>query len=196
MDRRAEKVRQTSETDISIAIALDNSGESAIDTGVPFFDHMLKGMSRHGRFSLQVKCRGDIEIDDHHSVEDVGLVLGEALAHALGECRGINRFGDVTLPMDDALVMAAVDISGRPYFTYRGELLRGRVGGYSEELTQEFFRAFTQKAGITLHVHLLDGENRHHIHEAIFKAVGVALRRAWRVDGSSDDIPSTKGTLV
>lgn len=196
MERKATITRRTGETDIKISMVIDGEGPSRIFTGVPFFDHMLSAMSRHGRFTLDLQCTGDTEVDDHHTVEDVGICLGKAIHKALGEKAGIMRFGEAMVPMDDALAQAAVDLSGRAYFRYRGPDLRGRVGAYSEELTVEFLRALSTNAEFNLHVIVHHGENSHHIHEAIFKAVGVALRKAWEEDAKlQGDIPSTKGTI-
>ncbi|TFH41037.1 MAG: imidazoleglycerol-phosphate dehydratase HisB [Chrysiogenales bacterium] len=196
MERKASVNRKTKETDISLAINLDISGQSTIQSGVPFFDHMLGSMSTHGRFSLTLTCRGDREVDDHHSVEDVGIVMGTALRQALGATGGIRRFGDVTIPMDDALTMVAVDLSGRPYYKYTGPLLNGSIGSYSEELTDEYLRAFAVNAGINLHINVFYGQNKHHVHETIFKALGIALFRAFSIDETlKGGVPSTKGTL-
>lgn len=196
MDRKSSEKRKTSETDIKIKLELGSTKKSDISSGVPFFDHMLASMSKHGRFYIEVKCIGDLQIDDHHSIEDIGIVFGTVLKDALGEKKGIRRFGDATVPMDEALTMAAVDISGRPYFKYSGIELKGKINKYSEELTMEFLRSFATNAGINLHVNVIHGENRHHIHESIFKALGIALYKATSIDSSLDDIVmSTKGTL-
>ena len=194
--RKGTSSRKTSETDIAVELELLRSAESVIDTGVPFFDHMLSAMSRHGRFKLNLKCVGDVEIDDHHSVEDTGICLGEALKDALGEKRGIHRFGEASAPMDDALATVALDLSGRSFFKYTGPPMQGQVGKYSEELTIEFLRAFADNGGINLHVQVSSGDNRHHIHEAVFKALGMALRRAIEMDPLLEGVvPSTKGTI-
>ena len=196
MERQATVHRKTKETDIALTLRLDCAEPSIIVSGVPFFDHMLNSMARHGRFQVNLSCRGDHAIDDHHSVEDIGICLGRALAQALGERAGIHRFGDATVPMDDALTQVAVDISGRAFFSYRGGALSGQINRYSEELTLEFLRAFADNAGVNLHVVRLYGENRHHIHESVFKALGVALRRAVLADPSlGGAVASTKGTL-
>jgi imidazoleglycerol-phosphate dehydratase len=197
MARRSEIKRKTSETDISVKIDLDGREKSVVRTGVPFFDHMLDAMSRHGRFHVEIECRGDLELDDHHTVEDAGICLGKAFKKALGDKAGINRFGSALVPMDDALAQAVVDLSGRAFFKYTGADLKGYINRYSEELTLEFLRSFSNHAEINLHVELRYGDNRHHIHEAIFKAVGVALGRALSPDaGAQGEIPSTKGTIA
>jgi imidazoleglycerol-phosphate dehydratase len=194
--RKAEIKRKTSETDISIRLVLDSSERSSISTGVPFFDHMLDAMSRHGHVFLEIACSGDYELDDHHTVEDVGICFGKALRKALGEKVGIARFGQAAVPMDDALAMSVVDLSGRSYFKYTGPALGGYINRYSEELTLEFLRSFAVNAEINLHVMLYYGDNRHHIHEAIFKSLGVGLRQACAIlPGYGDVVPSTKGTI-
>lgn len=196
MSRSATVQRKTGETDIRCSLILDSMEPSSISTGVPFFDHMLDALSRHARWTLEIECNGDTHIDDHHSVEDVGLVLGEAFNRALGEREGIQRYGDALVPMDESLVHSALDISGRPFFLYTGDALQGTIGTYSEELTLEFLRAFTVRAAVTLHVRLLHGENRHHIHEAVFKSLATALYRASSLDPlRTGEIPSTKGSL-
>ncbi len=197
MERKGTIKRKTSETDISIDIVLGNVGKSEIASGVPFFDHMLDSMSRHGRFVLKLTCKGDREIDDHHSVEDVGITLGMAFKQALADKAGIRRFGDATVPMDDALTMVAIDLSGRPYYKYTGPPLNSFIGPYSEELTDEFLRAFAMNADINLHVMVLSGQNMHHVHETIFKALGIALHKASALDESlQGSVLSTKGTIV
>ncbi len=197
MSRKAEIKRKTSETDISVKLDLDSRQRSEIGTGVPFFDHMLGAMSRHGRFYMQIECRGDYELDDHHTVEDAGICLGKAFRKALGDKAGICRFGSACVPMDDALARTVIDLSGRYFFVYKGDDLRGYINRYNEELTIEFLRSFATHAEMNLHVALLYGDNRHHIHEAIFKSVGVALRGALSIDPeSAGDIPSTKGTII
>jgi imidazoleglycerol-phosphate dehydratase len=194
--RTGSAKRKTGETDVSVDMNLDSLQRISIKSGVPFFDHMLEAMARHGRFGLDITCTGDTEVDDHHSVEDIGLVMGEALDRALDNRGGIRRFGEAMVPMDDALSQVVIDISGRPWFEYRGEALKGYIGSYSEELTIEFLRALSQKSGLTLHLILHNGENRHHIHESIFKALGVALSRAWAIDtGQEGEVPSTKGVI-
>ena len=194
--RKAEVARKTSETDIRILLDIDSPVKSDIHSGVPFLDHMLDSMSRHGRFHVGITCAGDLKVDDHHSVEDVGIALGEAFRKAAGDKAGITRFGESVVPMDDALVLAACDISGRGYFKYTGSPLNGCIGTYNCELTVEFFRSFAVNFGINLHIRLLDGDNRHHIHEAIFKSVGISMGRALAPDPSAlGKVPSTKGSL-
>jgi len=197
MDRISIIERKTLETDIRIEINLDKNDSSDIKTGVPFFDHMLNSMSRHGRFFVKIKCIGDNNVDDHHTVEDIGICLGRAFKDALGNKSGIRRFGDVVIPMDDALTLAAVDLSGRPFFKYTGADLKGYIKEYSEELTLEFLRSFADNAEINLHIEQKYGDNRHHIHESIFKALGLALYNSCMIDESlKGSIPSTKGTIV
>lgn len=196
MERTGKKTRITGETDISVDILLESHKKSEIKSGVAFFDHMLHSMARHGRLYIRLNCLGDTEVDDHHSVEDVGLTLGLALKEALGEKGGIYRFGEALVPMDDALVQLAVDCSGRPYFQYGGPDLDGTIGNYDQELTVEFLRSFATAAGINLHVRVLSGTNGHHVHEAIFKALGIAIRRAVTIDPIlAGETPSTKGVL-
>lgn len=196
MERKGSITRKTKETDIAVDITLNSTEKSEITSGVPFFDHMLESMSKHGRFSLKLTCRGDREVDDHHSVEDTGICIGLALKQALGDKSGIQRFGDVTIPMDDALTMVAIDCSGRPYYNYTGPILNGSIATYSEELTGEFLRALAMNAGINLHVKVFYGQNKHHVHETIFKALGIALYRATVKDDSLKGyVPSTKGML-
>ncbi len=197
MARTGSSRRKTSETDISVELLLDSLKKSEISSGVPFFDHMLGSMSRHGRFHLKLSCKGDNEVDDHHSVEDTGIALGVALREALGDKSGITRFGDATIPMDDALTLVAVDLSGRPYYRYTGPELNGYIGNYSEELTDEFLRSFATNAGINLHVRVLCGQNKHHVHETIYKAMGIALYRAALKDEFLEGgVLSTKGTIL
>ncbi len=196
MKRHGTVSRKTKETDISINLILDCIEPSKISSGVPFFDHMLASMSKHGRLRLELACKGDTDIDDHHSVEDVGIALGQAFKHALGDKSGILRFGDSTIPMDDALTMVAIDLSGRPFYKYTGPELNGSVGAYNEELTDEFLRAFAMNAGVNLHVTVFYGQNKHHVHETIFKALGIALAKAAAIDEAlGGQIPSTKGTI-
>ena len=197
MARTGSTKRKTNETDISVELILDSLKKSEISSGVPFFDHMLGSMARHGRFSLNLACTGDTEVDDHHSVEDIGITMGIALKEALGEKSGIKRFGDVTIPMDDALTLVAIDLSGRPYYQYTGPQLNGYIGNYSEELTDEFLRSFATNAGMNLHVHVFYGQNKHHVHETIFKALGVALYKAAMKDEFlGGNVLSTKGTIA
>lgn len=194
--RTAECNRKTTETDIVLSLNLDGSGKGEISTGVGFLDHMLALFARHGRFDLAVSCRGDTAVDDHHSVEDVGIALGEALKAALGEKRGVARYGSCMLPMDEALVLSALDLSGRGSLRYSANIPSQKVGSFDTELVEEFFLALSRAAGITLHIKQLDGENSHHIIEAMFKALGRALKQAVAVDAAyANEIPSTKGVL-
>lgn len=194
--RIAQVTRTTKETDISLSLAIDGTGVTNIDTGVPFFDHMLNAFGRHGLFDLDVQAKGDIEVDAHHTVEDVGIVLGKAFAQAMGEKRGITRFGSQLLPMDEALVLAAVDISGRGQLHWDVDVPLCLLGSFDSSLAKEFFIAFATNANVTLHVRMLSGENVHHIIEACFKAVGRAMRYALELDPRClDELPSTKGAL-
>ena len=194
--RKASITRTTAETDISVSIDLDGSGAYDMATGVGFFDHMLDQLARHSLIDMTVKAAGDLHIDDHHTVEDTGIALGQALARALGDKTGIRRYGSCLLPMDDALVRAALDLSGRPYLTWKVDLATAKIGSFDTELVREFFQAFATHGGITLHVECLDGINAHHIAEAAFKAVARALREAVETDPrKADAIPSTKGAL-
>ncbi len=195
MSRTVEVARKTGETDIQIKLDLDGSGVCDIDTGVPFFDHMLNAFGRHGQFDLTVHAAGDVEVDAHHTVEDTGIVLGEAFCQALGDKAGITRFADSTIPMDETLVMAAVDISGRGQAYCDLPLPTERVGSFDTELAVEFFYAFARDAKLTLHVRELAGENSHHIIEAAFKATGRAMRFACEMDPRVKGVLSTKGTL-
>lgn len=195
--RKSEYKRKTAETDVSLSLNLDGAGICAVSTGVGFLDHMLELFSRHGRFDLEVTCEGDVHVDAHHTVEDVGICLGEAFAQAVGDGRGIRRYGDITLPMDEALVMCVADISGRSHLSFDVRLPDRDVGVMDAGLVEEFLLAFTRKAGITLHLRMLDGKNTHHIIEACFKSLARALREAVRIDEEyRDEIPSTKGTLI
>lgn len=194
--RRAEIARKTAETDIKIRLDIDGRGEGVISTGVGFLDHMLTLFSRHGKFDLDVSCLGDTYVDDHHSTEDIGIVLGKAFRQALGDKKGIFRYGDIILPMDEALILVSVDVSGRGMLCYRANFKTEKIGTFDTELVEEFFIAFASNAGITLHIKQLDGRNSHHIAEGMFKAVARALRKAVDVDPSAKDaIPSTKGVL-
>ena len=194
--RKAEIKRKTAETDICLTIDLDGSGVSHVDTGCGFLNHMLTLFAKHGRFDLDVTCHGDTDVDDHHTVEDIGIALGDAFAQALGEKRGIVRYGDITLPMVEALILAAVDISGRPCLCYGLEIPTEKVGTFDTELTEEFYQGLTRRAGLTLHIRQLAGTNSHHIIEGTFKAVARALRAAVAIDAAyADEIPSTKGVL-
>ncbi len=194
--RRAKIDRATSETEITVEIDLDGTGTYDNSTGVGFFDHMLDQLSRHSLIDMSVSAKGDLHIDDHHTVEDVGIALGQALTQALGDKRGIHRYGSCHLPMDDAQVRAALDLSGRPYLVWNVGFPTAKIGSFDTELVREFFQAFSTHGGITLHVDLLHGINSHHIAEAAFKAVARALRQAVEADQRKGDaIPSTKGAL-
>lgn len=194
--RTANISRKTAETDVSVALTLEGAGRGAIDTGVGFLDHMLTLLCKHGKFDLDVKCVGDTDVDDHHSVEDIGICMGDALAQALGDCRGITRYADCFLPMDESLVLVAVDISGRGSLTLDLPLPAQKVGTFDTELVEEFLTGFARRAGITLHVRLIAGKNTHHIIEAAFKGIGRVLRRAVAVDPEfASEIPSSKGGL-
>ena len=194
--RKAETVRKTGETDITLSLDIDGKGESEISSGVGFLDHMLTLFSRHGRFDLCLKCIGDTYVDDHHSTEDIAIALGSAFRKALGDKRGIKRYGDMILPMDEALVLASVDISGRSYIRFTSNFQTEKIGTFDVELLEDFFTSFAENAGITLHIRQLDGRNSHHIAEAMFKAVARALRKAVEIDErAKDEIPSTKGVL-
>lgn len=196
MARTATIERTTKETDIAITIDLDGTGATTIDTGIGFFDHMLEAFGRHGLFDLDVKAKGDLHVDGHHTVEDVGIVLGQAVASALGDKRGIVRYGDIALPMDEACVLAAIDISGRGALYWDMDVPYQMIGGFDSTLAKEFFIAFATNAGITLHIRELAGENAHHVIEAAFKACARALRAAVAVDArAADALPSTKGVL-
>lgn len=194
-NRRAVVTRVTGETDITVELDLDGTGTCSIDTGVPFFDHMLNAFGRHGLFDLTVRATGDIEVDAHHTVEDTGIVLGQAFTQALGDKVGITRFSDVCIPMDETLVQAAVDISGRGQAYCDLPIPTERVGSFDTELAVEFFYAFARDARVTLHVRELAGANSHHIIEAAFKAAGRAMRYACELDPRVNGVPSTKGSL-
>lgn len=195
--RTADIRRTTAETDIALTLNLDGTGKSDIRTGVGFLDHMLTLFARHGRVDLSVACKGDTFVDDHHSVEDIGIALGEAFAKALHDKRGIVRYGSQLLPMDETLMLCAVDLSGRGMLRMNAQFPTEKIGTFDTELVKEFFLAFTRTSGATLHFQLLDGENSHHIAEAMFKAIGRALRQAVSIDESfKDEIPSTKGVLA
>lgn len=194
--RNTELTRKTGETDVSLKLELDGTGVSEIASGVGFLDHMLTLFARHGRFDLTLTCKGDTCVDDHHSVEDIAIVLGKAFRQALGEKRGITRYGSIALPMDEALVLAAADISGRGGYWGTLKIPTEKVGSFDTELVKEFFDAFAQNAGVTLHLQQLAGENSHHIIECAFKAAARALRQAVAVDAAlAGEIPSTKGVL-
>lgn len=195
MSRAARVDRRTNETKISVEVDLDGGGVT-VSTGVPFFDHMLDQLGKHGRMGLKVEAEGDLEIDAHHTVEDTGIALGEALAEALGEKRGIRRYGDALVPMEESLARVALDISGRPLLVYEADIAAETVGQFETGLTEEFLQALARAAGLTLHVHLVYGRNAHHSIEAIFKALARALSDAISVDPrAGDDVPSTKGIL-
>ena len=195
--RTATITRTTKETDITLSLTIDGTGKTSIDTGIPFFDHMLDAFGRHGLFDLEVKATGDLDVDAHHTVEDVGIVLGQALAQAMGDKRGITRFASQAVPMDEALVMAALDISGRGQMHFDILIPPAMMGLFDSSLAKEFFIAFASNAGITLHLVSFKGENAHHLIEAAFKATGRVLRAALETDPrASDTLPSTKGTLA
>ena len=189
-------MRKTAETDIALTLNLDGSGNAQVKTGCGFLDHMLTLFAKHSRFDLTVTCQGDTWVDDHHSVEDVGIALGQAFAEALGDKKGINRYGDTYLPMDEALVLTAVDISGRAYLGYELSWPSQKIGTFDTELIEEFFLAFVRNAMVTLHIRRIEGRNSHHIAEAAFKSVGRTLKEAVAIDPAfADDVPSTKGVL-
>ena len=195
--RTSEIIRKTAETDIMLTINLDGKGESNCDTSCPFLDHMLTLFARHGRFDMTVKCVGDIEVDYHHTTEDIGIVLGQAFKEALGDKKGINRYGDTTLPMDESLILTAVDISGRGGCYYEVEMPTEKVGDFDTELNHEFWSAFAYNSGITTHMVKFVGENSHHIIEGCFKSIARTLRTAVAIDKAfADDIPSTKGVIA
>lgn len=194
--RQAEVSRKTGETDIRIRLDLDGTGKNVIDTGVGFLDHMLTLFARHGRFDLEVSCKGDTYVDDHHSVEDIGIALGKAFEQALGDKKGIVRYGSTILPMDESLILSVVDLSGRGLLVYDLQIPAEKVGAFDTELTEEFFRALAHNACATLHIRQLAGGNSHHIIEGAFKSVARSLRTAVAIDPAcADEIPSTKGVL-
>ena len=194
--RTSEISRKTAETDVYIKLNLDGKGECEISTGIGFLDHMLTLLAKHGRFDLVAKCDGDIEVDGHHTTEDIGIALGQAFKEALGDKRGIKRYGSTILPMDEALILTAVDISGRPYLRYRMKIPAPMVGDFDTELLREFVIAFAFNAGITLHIRRLDGVNSHHIIEGTFKSLARTHKKAVEIDEKAkDEIPSTKGVL-
>lgn len=192
-DRTARERRDTRETAVEVVIALDGAGEASATTGIPFLDHMLEQLGKHGGFDLKVEAKGDLAVDTHHTVEDVGIVLGTALKRALGEKVGIRRFADALVPLDEALVQVALDISGRPFLVYEIDPISEWIGTFDPQLAEEFWRAFAFAAGITLHLRSVSGKNGHHVLEASFKGVARALRDAVRIEGGG--LPSTKGTL-
>ncbi len=193
--RRGHEARQTAETAVEVRLTLEGSGKAEVATGVGFFDHMLTLLARHSLIDLQVKAAGDLHVDAHHTVEDVGICLGRALAHALGDKAGVRRYGDATVPMDEALVTAAVDLSGRPYCVWKAEVPHETLGTFNAELAEEFWRAVASGGALTLHVVLHHGRNAHHVVEAIFKACARALRAASEADPRGTGVPSTKGVL-
>ena len=193
--RSSQAHRRTKETDVRVTLALDGAGESRIDTGLPFLDHMLELFARHGLFDLEVTCRGDLEIDDHHSVEDIAITLGQALKEALGDKRGIQRFGEAIVPMDEALVRSVVDLSGRFYLVYEVQTRRQTIGNFSVELAEHFWRSLAEAAKFNLHIDCLRGRNTHHMLEGSFKATARALRQAVAHDARIKGVPSTKGSL-
>lgn len=195
MSREASFSRTTKETDISLRLELDGRGNSDIDTGIGFFDHMLEGFARHGFFDLDVKATGDLVVDCHHTVEDTGIVLGSAIKKALGDKKGVRRFGSCILPMDETLALCAIDLGGRPYFSFEGEFTTECIGDMDTEMVREFFYAISYSAGMNLHMKLLSGTNNHHMVEALFKAFGRALDEATQKDPRITDIMSTKGSL-
>lgn len=196
MTRTAEISRRTKETQIRVRVNLDGRGRAQVKSGIGFFDHMLEALARHGLLDLEVECTGDLQIDGHHTVEDVGIVLGQAIAQALGARAGIRRYADVTVPLDEALVRVVMDVSGRPYLSYQLEIPKWQmVGDYDVFLTPEFFRALVFNAGLTVHIDLIRGDNPHHIVEATFKAFARALDEATGVDPRVSGVPSTKGML-
>ena len=194
--REAEIIRRTAETDIRLSLKLDGTGKSTIDTGCGFLNHMLTLFARHGRFDLEVKCVGDTDVDDHHTVEDIGICLGKAFSDALGDMGGIQRYGSTILPMDEALMLTAVDISGRAHLSYDVDIPTQKIGAFDTELVQEFWLGFVRKANVTLHIRRLAGDNSHHIVEGMFKSAARTFRAACAVDPAlNGEIPSTKGVL-
>ena len=194
-ERTASVVRKTKETDVQIELALDGSGQYDVSTGIPFFDHMLESFAKHGLFDLKVAAKGDLEVDFHHTVEDVGIALGDAIRQALGSAEGIRRFGSAVLPMAEAKVEVAVDVSNRPYLVYRVELSSDRIGGFDPALTEDFLEALSQNAGLDLHVDMRYGRRPHHVIEAVFKGTARALRAALEVDPRQTGLPTVKGAL-
>jgi imidazoleglycerol-phosphate dehydratase len=194
--RKGAVTRTTKETDIAVSVDLDGAGQSVIDTGIGFLDHMLDLLARHARIDMTVRAKGDLHIDQHHTTEDVGIALGQAVRQALGDMKGITRYADVQVPMDEALTRVAIDISGRPFLVFRAQFSRDKVGTFDTELVNEWFQAFAINAGITLHVETLYGSNDHHIAESCFKGLARALRAAVAIDArAAGEVPSTKGTL-
>ena len=195
MGRTAKTNRKTKETEITVDLDLDGSGAAEIQTGIPFFNHMIEIFARHGLFDLKLKAKGDIEVDYHHTVEDVGLTLGQAFREGLGDKQGICRFGEASVPLDEALAQVVVDLSGRPYLSYNVKIRAGRVGDFDTDLPHEFFQAFANQLGMNLHINVPQGENPHHVIEACFKALARAMERATRVDPRIKGVLSTKGSL-
>lgn len=195
MSRKGRVARTTKESDVLVEIDLDGTGETNVDTGVPFYDHMLSQLGKHGAFNLNVKTKGDVSVDEHHTIEDTALALGTAFKEALGDKSGIRRYGDATLPLDEVLVRAAVDLSGRPYLVHSETEIAPMIGTYDTTLTKHIWESFVNSADITLHIKVLEGRNAHHVVEAQFKAVARALRDAVAFDAKSVGIPSTKGVL-
>ncbi len=194
--RKAEIDRKTKETDISVQINLDSTGKYSIKTSIPFLDHMLSLMCKHGLFDLTIKAKGDIDIDDHHTVEDTGIVFGKAVRQALGDMKGISRYGQASVPMDEAIASVSLDISGRPYLVYKVDYpKKSKLKDFDPDLIEDFLQAFVSNSGITLHVGVPYGRNTHHIIEAVFKALGRALRQAVSIDPRVKGVPSTKGKL-
>jgi len=194
--RKAAVKRKTKETDVEVEVDLDGQGRSSVTTGIGFLDHMLDLLARHSRIDVTVKAKGDLHIDHHHTTEDVGIALGQAVKQALGDMKGITRYADVHVPMDEALTRVALDISGRPFLVFKAEFVRDKVGTFDTELVQEWFQAFAMNAGITLHAECLYGTNDHHISESCFKGLARALRAAVAIDPrAKDEVPSTKGSL-
>lgn len=193
MKRYSEVKRKTAETSISLSLNIDGSGDFTGSSCIPFFDHMLNLWSHHGKVSLGLSCEGDLEVDGHHTIEDIGICLGQCIQEALGEKRGINRYGWAVVPMDEALAMVALDISGRPFLEYDVHFTSQRTGSFDAELVEEFFRALCIRAGITMHIRLISGRNTHHIIEAVFKAFARAFKEAVQISG--DSVPSTKGMI-
>jgi imidazoleglycerol-phosphate dehydratase len=194
--RKGQVARKTKETDIAVEVAIDGTGRSDIATGIGFLDHMLDLLARHSRMDLTVRAKGDLHIDDHHTAEDVGIALGQAVKQALGDMKGITRYADVHLPMDEALTRVAIDVSGRPFLAFKVKFGRDKIGTFDTELVNEWFQAFAMNAGVTLHVETLYGSNDHHISESCFKGLARALRTAFAIDPkAAGEIPSTKGSL-
>jgi imidazoleglycerol-phosphate dehydratase len=195
MNRISEMYRKTNETDISLKLNIDGIGNYDIDTGIGFFDHMMTHISKHGLFDLDIKCKGDLEVDCHHTIEDIGIVFGKCIKEAIGDKKGIKRYGSAIIPMDETLVLCAIDLSGRPYFNFDVKLTTDRIGTMDTEMVEEFFRAVSMSGEMNLHIKLLDGRNNHHIVEGIFKAFGNALDQATIIDSRINGTLTTKGVL-